>query len=76
MIQEKLTNIEGVNDYKKDMRTGAILNIDNSALTAYKKRKQSASELKNEINTIREEIRSIYGMLEITLKLLQEKDNK
>ncbi len=62
--------IEGRNDIIKDDRTGAVLNIDHSAyeaaVNASKLREASKHQLEsntNDINSIKEELSEIKGMV-------------
>ena len=61
----KLQPIKDVDWFQKDIDTGAILSIDNTALTAYKKKKQHQNELISDINNIKDELKEIRDMLRL-----------
>lgn len=58
--------------FMRDENTGAIVNVDNSSLAAYKLRKKANMQKENEINTMKEELAEVKSMLKIIL----EKINK
>lgn len=59
MVEVK-TEIEGI---YRDMNNGALLNKDNNALEAYKKRKNRQSEQENKINKLESELSEIKNLL-------------
>lgn len=58
-----LQPIENVSDYKRDSKTNAMVSVDSGGLDAYKKRKNNAKELVNDINTLKNEMKDIKNML-------------
>jgi hypothetical protein len=62
------TDVEGL---VKDPRSGAILNVDNAKLIAYKKQKQNAQKaaLNDErLNRVENDVKEIKNMLQQLLK--------
>tara|TARA_Y100000296_G_C5024242_1_gene181435 strand:+ start:363 stop:572 length:210 start_codon:yes stop_codon:yes gene_type:complete len=57
--------------YVKDKKNGGVMNTDNVALDAYKKRRQSMREHDNDINALKDEMGEIKTLLK---KLLDKKD--
>jgi hypothetical protein len=57
---------------RQENNPGAVINVDNSALAAYKKKKEAELRKVNDINNLREEITDIKSMLSQIL----EKINK
>lgn len=49
--------------YVRDMQTNAIINIDNQALVAYKKRKKAAVTLQQDVDSLKNEMREIKTLL-------------
>ena len=62
-IKPNLQPIENVSDFKRDMQTNAMVSIDTGGLAAYKKRKNNATQLVNDINTLKGEMQDIKNML-------------
>lgn len=58
-----LQAIKDVDGFKKDSNNGAVLSIDNTALMAYKKKREKQSELINDINNIKQELKEMKDML-------------
>jgi len=63
MAKRNLQPIENVSDFKRDIQTNAMVSIDSGGLAAYKKRKMNATQLCNDINTLKEEMQDIKDML-------------
>ena len=62
------TDVEG---YVKDISSGAVLNVDNKKLEAYKKQKQFYEEQKKDsdrLNKVENDINDIKTMLQQLLK--------
>jgi hypothetical protein len=57
---------------RQENNPGAVINVDNSALVAYKKKKEAELRKVNDINNLREEMTDIKFMLSQIL----EKINK
>jgi hypothetical protein len=64
--------IKPTDGFLRDGSSGAIINVDSGALSAYKLRKNAESRKENEINTMKEEMKDIKNMLSQIL----EKINK
>ena len=64
--------IKPTDGFLRDESSGAIINVDSGALSAYKLRKNAESRKENEINTMKEEMTEIKNMLSQIL----EKINK
>ncbi len=47
----------------RDTNSNGIVNIDNKALVAYKRRKQSMSELQNDVSDLKSEMTEIKQLL-------------
>lgn len=64
-----------INDsYVRDQNSGAVLNIDNGALNAYKKQKAKMkrdNETAAEINNLKTEVSDIKSMLHLILERLK-----
>lgn len=60
-----LQSIKNVDSFKKDTNNGAVLAVDNTALAAYKKKKQHQNELISDINNIKDELKEIRDMLRL-----------
>jgi len=56
--------IEDKPEFVKDNRTGAILNIDNNGLQAYKKQKAAMAETKDRLDKIESEVTEIKDLLQ------------
>lgn len=61
--------VEQDTSYVRDMRTNAIINVDNEALSAYKKRKRATLTLQNDVNSLKQEMQEIKSLL---VKLLDK----
>lgn len=61
--------VEQDTSYVRDMRTNAIINVDNDALDAYKKRKRATLTLQNDVDSLKQEISEIKSLL---VKLLDK----
>lgn len=51
------------NSFVRDTQNNAILNVDNDALTAYKKRKKANMQLRNDVEQMKNEINEIKNLL-------------
>lgn len=58
-----LQKINGVENFKKDSETKAVLSVDNRGLEAYKAQKRNRMEVIEDINSIKAELRELKGML-------------
>jgi len=74
----EVEKIEDQPDLVKDKNTGAILNVNNNALVAYKRQKKQLSkineltdfktEVKEDINTLKEEINSLRELILMSIE--------
>jgi predicted transcriptional regulator len=60
--------VEENNDLVKDTRSGAVLNTNTSAYTASKRRRLYNQQRENDINSIKEELAELKGMLRSLLE--------
>ena len=60
--------VEENNDLVKDMRSGAVLNTNTNAYTASKRRSLYKQQREDDINSIREELAELKGMLRSLLE--------
>ena len=60
--------IEDSNDLVKDTRSGAVLNTNLNAYTASKRRRLYKQQREDDINSIREELAELKGMLRSLLE--------
>ena len=49
--------------FVRDMQTNAIINVDNQALFAYKKRKRAAANLQQDVDSLKNEMQEIKKLL-------------
>jgi hypothetical protein len=70
--KSNLQPIENISDFKRDAQTNAMVSIDAGGLTAYKKRKNNATQLVNDINTLKGEMKDIKNMLSKLVGQLNE----
>ena len=63
--------IEGTSKIVKDRKTSAVLNVDNTALDAYKaqrSRRNRVDTMEDDINSIKTQINDIHDMLSRLVK--------
>lgn len=60
--------VEENNDLVKDTTSGAVLNTNTSAYTASKRRRLYNQQRENDINSIKEELAELKGMLRSLLE--------
>ena len=60
--------VEENNDLVKDTRSGAVLNTNKTAYNASKRRRLYNQQRENDINSIREELSELKGMLRSLLE--------
>ena len=60
--------VEENNDLVKDTRSGAVLNTNATAYNASKRRRLYNQQRENDINSIREELAELKGMLRSLLE--------
>lgn len=64
--------MKAIDGFVRDMNNpGAVLNIDNAALEAYKLQKKSLKEKDNEINEIKNELQEVKLLLSELLNRLK-----
>lgn len=59
-MYEKVENYPGL---ARDMNSSGIVNVDNQALLAYKKRKRSMNELQGDVAELKTEMKEIKQLL-------------
>lgn len=65
----KYLKVENEPNYVRESNSKGILNIDNQALIAYKKRKRAAVNLQNDVDSLKQEMQEIKSLL---VKLLDK----
>jgi hypothetical protein len=63
----KLQPIQDTDGFKKDVESGAVLAVDNSALHAYKMKRKQQYAVVDEINSIKEELGELKEMLKLVI---------
>tara|TARA_X000001316_G_scaffold10762_1_gene3535 strand:- start:369 stop:575 length:207 start_codon:yes stop_codon:yes gene_type:complete len=58
----KLRKVKDDESFARDTKTGAILNVDNAGLMAYKNRRQMSTQV-DEINKLKEDMQEIKSLL-------------
>jgi len=58
----KLRKVKDDESFARDPQTGAILNVDNAGLMAYKNRRQMSTQV-DEINKLKEDMQEIKSLL-------------
>ena len=58
----KLRKVKDDESFARDPKTGAILNVDNAGLMAYKNRRQMSTQV-DEINKLKEDMQEIKSLL-------------
>jgi len=69
----KLQPINDIEGFKKDVDSGAVLAVDNRGLDAYKRKKKQQAAVLDDINSIKEELTELIGMIELILSSQQGK---
>jgi hypothetical protein len=69
----KLQPINDIEGFKKDVDSGAVLAVDNRGLDAYKRKKKQQAAVLDDINSIKEELTELKGMIELILSSQQGK---
>tara|TARA_B100000683_G_C12155170_1_gene417686 strand:+ start:33 stop:242 length:210 start_codon:yes stop_codon:yes gene_type:complete len=67
METNKLRKVKNDESFARDPKSGAILNVDNAGLMAYKNRRQMSMQV-NEINKLKEDMNEIKTLLTKILK--------
>lgn len=57
---------------RQDDNPGAVVNVDNSALQAYKLRRKTEMRKEDEINNIKQEVTDIKNMLSLILEKIDK----
>jgi DNA-binding transcriptional regulator YhcF (GntR family) len=57
---------------RQDDNPGAVVNVDNSALQAYKLRRKTETRKEDEINSIKQEVTDIKKMLSLILEKIDK----
>lgn len=65
----KYLKVENEPNFVRESNSKGILNIDNQALMAYKKRKRATLTLQNDVDTLKKEMSEIKALL---VKLLDK----
>lgn len=69
----KLQPINDIEGFKKDVDSGAVLAVDNRSLDAYKRKKKQQAAVLDDINSIKEELTELKGMIKLILSSQQGK---
>lgn len=69
----KLQPIQDVEGFKKDVESGAVLAVDSRGLDAYKRKKKQQAAVLDDINSIKEELTELKGMIKLILSSQQGK---
>ena len=69
-MMNKHIKVEGHNDLVRDRNSGAILNINRTAMTAARERKKLFNDRQQEIENIKKDVSDIKNIL---LKLVEDK---
>lgn len=59
----EVEKIKNEKQFVRDKSTGAVLNVDNSSLAKYKKQREKAEEMNEEIRTLKEQMSNIEQLL-------------
>lgn len=59
----KVEKIKNEQQFVRDKVTGAVLNVDNSSLAKYKRQREKAEEMNEEIRTLKEQMSNIEQLL-------------
>ena len=55
--------VEQDTSFVRDMQTNAIINVDNQALLAYKKRRKASMSLQNDVDCLKRDMQEIKSLL-------------
>lgn len=55
--------VEQDTSFVRDMHTNAIINVDNEALKAYKKRRKASLSLQNDVDCLKRDMQEIKSLL-------------
>ena len=69
-MMNKHIKVEGHNDLVRDRNSGAILNINRTAMTAARERKKLFNDRQQEIENIKKDVSDIKNIL---MKLVEDK---
>ena len=69
-MMNKNIKVEGHNDLVRDRNSGAILNINRTAMTAARERKKLFNDRQQEIENIKKDVSDIKNIL---MKLVEDK---
>lgn len=69
---DHLAKVEGHSELRKDMRSGAVINTDEEALFAARKRKQEILESKAKMENLENKVEWLEKQL---IQLLEERNN-
>lgn len=69
-MMSKHIKVEGHNDLVRDRNSGAILNINRTAMTAARERKKLFNDRQQEIENIKKDVSDIKNIL---MKLVEDK---
>lgn len=59
----KYRKVENDTSFVRDMNNSAIINVDNQALLAYKKKRNASKKLQNDVDTLKNEMTEIKKLL-------------
>jgi BioD-like phosphotransacetylase family protein len=59
----EVEKIKNEQQFVRDKATGAVLNVDNSSLAKYKRQREKAEEMNEEIRTLKEQMSNIEQLL-------------
>lgn len=59
----EVEKIKNEQQFVRDKVTGAVLNVDNSSLAKYKRQREKAEEMNEEIRTLKEQMSNIEQLL-------------
>lgn len=68
-MKQQFKKIEGDSSFIRDMTNKALINTDNQALLAYKKRKHASDSLQQDVSNLKKEMLEIKSLL---IKLLDK----
>lgn len=59
----EVEKIKNEQQFVRDKVTGAVLNVDNSSLAKYKRQREKAEQMNEEIRTLKEQMSNIEQLL-------------
>jgi BioD-like phosphotransacetylase family protein len=59
----EVEKIKNEQQFVRDKATGAVLNVDNSSLAKYKRQREKAEQMNEEIRTLKEQMSNIEQLL-------------